>query len=99
MKIISTIINMITNPPTMIPIIAPMGKSSATFLPSGGKGTLEVVTDDVTDMVSDICDVLGGRVVNSLEGVTSLITTVEVNKHELSLSTVVLNSRDHYESV
>ena len=70
---------MITSPPTMIPTIAPMGRPSVNFSPSGAKGT---VGDDVTDIVGSISAVVGGGVVNSLEGVTFLITTVKVNYHE-----------------
>ena len=82
MQIISTIINMITNPPPVIPTVAPMGRPSVNFSPSGAKGTVGVIIDDVTDIVGSICDVVGGGVVNSLEGVTFLITTVKVNYHE-----------------
>ena len=79
MQIISTIINKITNPPTMIPTIAPIERSSANFSPLGAKDTLG---DDVTDVVDNICDVVGGGVVVNLEGVTSLTTII--NKYNTS---------------
>ena len=62
-NIISTI-NKSASPPTMIPMIAPMGRSSSDSIISGARMTVEVTTDDITDVVAIGC----------LEGVTMGVT-------------------------
>ena len=71
-QIINITINKRRNPPTMMPIIAPMGSPSSNSSTSGVEGTVGVVTRtvDVTDMV-----IVG--LVNTLEGVTTGITIQE----------------------
>ena len=56
-----------------MPIIAPMGNSSSSLLTSGVKGVVGV---DITDTVGDATDLVAGGVVYILEGVTSVITTI-----------------------
>ena len=64
----------------MIPIIAPMGNSSSDSLISGITVTVGVTTDDVTETVVNVTEMVGGGVVNSLEGVT--ITSTIMRKRQ-----------------
>lgn len=73
---ISTTINKITSAPAMMPITAPMGSPSSDSLISGVTVTVGVSTDDVTETVVGVTEIVGGGVVNTLEGVTIASTVM-----------------------
>ena len=64
---INNTVNKSVSPPTMIPVIAPIGSSSPGSTISGVKVT---VGDDVITVGDDVTDIVTVGFVNSLEGVT-----------------------------
>jgi len=73
-QVISSAINAITIAPTVIPITAPRGSSSSDSSISGTTVKVGVITDDVIEIVVGVMEMVGGGVVNNLEGVTIAAT-------------------------